>query len=49
MKIISEYDVKLEFLKKLPLDNYLYLLLNKLKDLWIKTTIIWIFFYSLLY
>lgn len=33
MKIISKYDVKFDFLKKLPLGNYLYLFINKLKDL----------------
>lgn len=44
MKIISEYDVKLDFVKKLPLGNLIYLLLKKLKDIWRKTTIVWIFF-----
>jgi hypothetical protein len=34
----------LDFVKKLPFGNYLYLVLNKLKDLWSKTTMIWIFF-----
>lgn len=44
MKIIGEYDVKLDFVKKLPLGNFIYLLLKKSKDLWRKTTIVWIFF-----
>lgn len=44
MKILSEYDVKLDFVKKLPLGNLIYLLLKKLKDIWRKTTIVWIFF-----
>ena len=41
ISLISEYNIKLYFVKKLPFGNYLYLVLNKLKDLWSKTTIIW--------
>jgi hypothetical protein len=33
MKIMSEYDIKLDFVKNLPLGKYIYILLNKLKDL----------------
>ena len=43
MKCLSEYDIKLDFVKKLPFGNNIYLVLNKLKDLWSKTTIVWIF------
>jgi len=43
MKYLSEYDIKLDFVKKLPFGNNIYLVLNKLKDLWSKTTIIWIY------
>jgi len=39
MKCLSEYDIKLNFVKKLPFGNNIYLVLNKLKDLWSKTTI----------
>lgn len=44
MKTLSDYNIKLDFIKKLPFGNYIYLILNKLKDLWSKTTIIWIYF-----
>lgn len=44
MKYLSEYDIKLNFVKNLPFGNYIYLVLNKLKDLWSKTTIIWIYY-----
>jgi hypothetical protein len=37
----------LDFVKNLPLGKYIYILLNKLKDLWSKTTIIWIFIWLL--
>ena len=43
MKIMSDYDIKLDFVKNLPLGKYIYILLNKLKNLWSKTTLIWIF------
>jgi len=33
MKYLSEYDIKLDFVKKLPFGNNIYLVLNKLKDL----------------
>lgn len=43
MKYLSEYNIKLDFVKKLPFGNNIYLVLNKLKDLWSKTTILWIY------
>ena len=43
MKCLSEYDIKLDFVKKLPFGSSIYLVLNKLKDLWSKTTIVWIY------
>ena len=33
MKLISEQNISLNFVKKLPLGNNIYLVLNKLKDL----------------
>jgi hypothetical protein len=33
MKCLSEYDINLNFVKKLPFGNNIYLVLNKLKDL----------------
>jgi hypothetical protein len=33
MKYLSDYDIKLDFVKKLPFGNNIYLVLNKLKDL----------------
>jgi hypothetical protein len=33
MKILSEYNVKLDFVKNLPAGDFIYILLNKLKDL----------------
>lgn len=33
MKYLSVYDIKLNFVKNLLFGNYIYLILNKLKDL----------------
>ncbi len=43
MKYLSDYDIELNFVKKLPFGNNIYIFLNKLKDLWNKTTIVWIY------
>ena len=43
MKLISEQNIAFNFVKKLPLGNYIYIVLNKLKNLWNKTTLAWIF------
>lgn len=43
MKTMSDYNINLDFTKNLPLGKYIYIILNKLKNLWSKTTLIWIF------
>jgi hypothetical protein len=43
MKAISEKDLKLDYLKKLPWANYIEPLLIKILDIWKKTNIIWIY------
>ena len=43
MKILSENNIKLEVVKKVPFGFYIYFVLNKLKILWSKVTNVWIF------
>jgi hypothetical protein len=43
MKVISEKDFKLHFIKKLPWANYIEPLLIKILNIWKKTNIIWIY------
>jgi hypothetical protein len=43
MKAISEKDLKSDYIKKLPLANYIEPLLIKILNIWRKTNIIWIY------
>jgi hypothetical protein len=48
MKIMSENNINIEVVKKLPFGCYIYFVLNKLKILWYKVTIVWIFLWLFL-
>jgi len=43
MKAISEKELKLDYIKKLPLANYIEPLLIKIFNIWKKTNVIWIY------
>ncbi len=48
MKIMSENNINLEVVKKIPFGSYIYFVLNKLKILWYKVTNVWIFIWLFL-